>query len=737
MVFFCRWILGKWQNSSNGYRSLISEHFGKTTGGADGERIRRRQIAQSASESRSTMTRRTFLWVLLTLVLPCSSEEGVDGVRAECLCEGPSCSSGERCFGQQCFASLSLLNGTTVFERGCIIGGDEDRSLLCGKPPTPELVVECCLGDLCNANVSLQFPGKDVELSAGRPVLRDQECVCEGGSCEPGRRCAGQQCFSSLNVTDGATVQLKGCLRDDEEGRATCATPPSSVYVVRCCQGHLCNMNVTVQVQGKEKEKKRPTDEEHECVCEGSSCVSGSRCRGSLCFSSLTVNNGMLVYQKGCFKVYEQSTMTCKTPPSSEQRVECCYGHLCNMNITVELPVKVDDLSSYNVTTLTMAIVAPIIVLIILSTVAILIFRRVHRNQMERLTSRDAEYGTIDGLIASNVGESTLADLLDHSCTSGSGSGLPFLVQRTVARQITLNECVGKGRYGEVWRGQWQGESVAVKIFSSRDEKSWFRETEIYNTVLLRHDNILGFIASDMTSRNSSTQLWLITHFHEMGSLYDYLQLSTLDASSSLRMALSIASGLAHLHVEIFGTQGKPAIAHRDLKSKNILVKKNGQCCIADLGLAVMHFQDTNELDVGNNPKVGTKRYMAPEVLDDSIQMDCFESFKRVDIWALGLVLWEVARRTVSNGIVEDYKPPFHDVVPSDPSFEDMKKVVCVDQQRPNIPNRWFSDPTLSSLAKLMKECWYQNPSARLTSLRIKKTLTKIDNSLDKIKTDI
>lgn len=43
-----------------------------------------------------------------------------------------------------------------------------------------------------------------------------------------------------------------------------------------------------------------------------------------------------------------------------------------------------------------------------------------------------------------------------------------------------------------MWRGQWQGENVAVKIFSSRDEKSWFRETEIYNTVLLRHENILG-----------------------------------------------------------------------------------------------------------------------------------------------------------------------------------------------------------------------------------------------------
>ncbi|TKS67282.1 Activin receptor type-1 [Collichthys lucidus] len=728
---------------------------------------------------RSTMTAGDmFLLVVIVMVLPCSSLEG--NVRnSECLCDGASCSSGDRCFGQQCFTSQSILNGTTVLQKGCI-EANEEGLLRCGSLPTPELVVTCCYGDLCNMNVSLQSPLKDIELSAGRPVLRDQDCVCEGGVCERDRRCSGQQCFSSLKMIDGVAVQQKGCLRDDEEGRATCAMPPSSAHVVKCCQGHLCNMNVTVQASGKEEEVKAPIREEHECVCEGSSCASGNRCMGHQCFSSLTVSTGSLVYQKGCFKVYEQSTLTCKTPPSTEQIVECCHGHLCNMNSTVELPVKeeratpsavklsvttvldgfrwpglhlcvvtllapyktemgedADELSNYSATTLAIVIVAPIVVLIVLSAIAILVFRRIHHNQMERLTSRDAEYGTIDGLIASNVGESTLADLLDHSCTSGSGSGLPFLVQRTVARQITLNECVGKGRYGEVWRGQWQGESVAVKIFSSRDEKSWFRETEIYNTVLLRHENILGFIASDMTSRNSSTQLWLITHFHEMGSLYDYLQLSTLDASSCLRMALSIASGLAHLHVEIFGTQGKPAIAHRDLKSKNILVKKNGQCCIADLGLAVMHFQDTNELDVGNNPKVGTKRYMAPEVLDDSIQMDCFESYKRVDIWALGLVLWEIARRTVSNGIVEDYKPPFHDVVPSDPSFEDMKKVVCVDQQRPNIPNRWFSDPTLTSMAKLMKECWYQNPSARLTALRIKKTLTKIDNSLDKIKTDI
>lgn len=189
-----------------------------------------------------------------------------------------------------------------------------------------------------------------------------------------------------------------------------------------------------------------------------------------------------------------------------------------------------------------------------------------------------------------------------------------------------------------------------MKIFSSRDEASWARESEIFNTVLLRHENILGFLASDMTSRNSCTQLWLITHYHEHGSLYDYLNRSSLDKETMVRIMHSAAAGLVHLHTEIFGTQGKPAIAHRDIKSKNILVKKGLSCAIADLGLAVMHSQTSNYIDFGSNPKVGTKRYMAPELLDESINTDCFESYKRVDVYAFGLVLWEIARRCISGG---------------------------------------------------------------------------------------
>ena len=241
-------------------------------------------------------------------------------------------------------------------------------------------------------------------------------------------------------------------------------------------------------------------------------------------------------------------------------------------------------------------------------------------------------------------------ELMDMTVTSGSGSGLPFLIQRTVARTIKITELIGNGRYGQVYLGYYQGEPVAVKKFFSRDEKSWCRETEIYNTLLLRHDNILGFFASDMVSNNGVTELWLITQYHQFGSLYDFLMQEAVSPKVMLQMAISMCSGLAHLHTELFGTQAKPAIAHRDMKTKNVLVKNNMTCCIADFGLAV--FKNMNEMNIPTNPKQGTKRYMAPEILNETVNMKSFESFKHVDVYALGLILWELCRRStgVSGG---------------------------------------------------------------------------------------
>ncbi len=74
------------------------------------------------------------------------------------------------------------------------------------------------------------------------------------------------------------------------------------------------------------------------------------------------------------------------------------------------------------------------------------------------------------------------------------------------------------------------------------------------------------------------------------------------------------------------------------------------------------------------------------------MNMSSFDAYKRVDMYAFALVLWELCCRTAANGIAEEYQAPFQDVVPSDPSFEEMRKVVCVDGYRPEIPNRWSSD---------------------------------------------
>ncbi|XP_051552762.1 TGF-beta receptor type-1-like isoform X2 [Myxocyprinus asiaticus] len=424
------------------------------------------------------------------------------------------------------------------------------------------------------------------------------------------------------------------------------------------------------------------------CYCER--CLNRTCNTTGMCFAFVSKSDGQIVtHEAHCIEQDDllppDRPFQC-APYNNGMHPHCCNTHMCNKNPKVipELPdAKPQSLSPV---ALAAMIAVPIC---ILSFVLVLLLYICHKGSIIHHRVPSEEDPTVDHPFLADG--TTLKDLIYDMTTSGSGSGLPLLVQRTIARTIILQESIGKGRFGEVWRGRWRGEEVAVKIFSSREERSWFREAEIYQTVMLRHENILGFIAADNKDNGTWTQLWLVSDYHEHGSLFDYLNRYTVTVEGMIKLSLSAASGLAHLHMEIVGTQGKPAIAHRDLKSKNILVKKSGTCCIADLGLAVRHDSATDTIDIAPNHRVGTKRYMAPEVLDDTINMKHFESFKRADIYALGLVFWEIARRCSIGGIHEDYQHPYYDLVPSDPSVEDMKRVVCDQKLRANIPNRWQS----------------------------------------------
>ena len=89
-------------------------------------------------------------------------------------------------------------------------------------------------------------------------------------------------------------------------------------------------------------------------------------------------------------------------------------------------------------------------------------------------------------------------------------------------------------------------------------------------------------------------------------------------------------------------------------------------------------------MDIPFNNKVGTKRYMAPELLDETINESMFDCWKMADVYSLGLVFWELGRRCRGRDPDPDtgYQMPYHDNVNSDPSMEEMKEVPENNEKR-------------------------------------------------------
>ncbi|KFM68339.1 Bone morphogenetic protein receptor type-2, partial [Stegodyphus mimosarum] len=128
---------------------------------------------------------------------------------------------------------------------------------------------------------------------------------------------------------------------------------------------------------------------------------------------------------------------------------------------------------------------------------------------------------------------------------------------------------------------------------------------------------------------------------------------------------------------------------------------------------------------------VGTLRYMAPEILEGAVNLrDCESSLKQTDVYALGLVMWEIASRCsdLFQGVeVPPYKQPFEAEVGLDPTMEQMQSLVAKLKARPLFPDIWKgTNPAIRSLKETIEDCWDQDAEARLTTLCVKERLMEL-----------
>jgi len=66
-------------------------------------------------------------------------------------------------------------------------------------------------------------------------------------------------------------------------------------------------------------------------------------------------------------------------------------------------------------------------------------------------------------------------------------------------------------------------------------------------------------------------------------------------------------------------------------------------------------------------------------------------------------------------GLCEEYQLPYYDMVPADPTHEEMRRVVAIERRRPDIANRWQSNEVI--ISSLIDACSHSSMGATLLEL--------------------
>ncbi|XP_055496801.1 mitogen-activated protein kinase kinase kinase 9 [Leucoraja erinacea] len=267
--------------------------------------------------------------------------------------------------------------------------------------------------------------------------------------------------------------------------------------------------------------------------------------------------------------------------------------------------------------------------------------------------------------------------------------------------ELQLEEIIGIGGFGKVYRGIWRLEEVAVKA-ARQDPDEDISQTianvkqEAKLFAMLKHPNIIDLQGVCLKEPN----LCLIMEFARGGSLNRVLAGKKIPPHILVNWAVQIARGMNYLHEEAI-----VPIIHRDLKSSNILISEkvendglnNKTLKITDFGLA-REWHKTTKMSAA-----GTYAWMAPEVIRSSMFS------KGSDVWSYGVLLWELLTGEV----------PFRGIDGLAVAYG-----VAMNKLALPIPS---TCPELFS--KLMEDCWNTDPHSRPSFVCILEKLTAIEES--------
>jgi formylglycine-generating enzyme required for sulfatase activity len=215
--------------------------------------------------------------------------------------------------------------------------------------------------------------------------------------------------------------------------------------------------------------------------------------------------------------------------------------------------------------------------------------------------------------------------------------------------RFTLLGLIGQGTYGAVFRAHDDilDREVAIKLprYSASGSSSTVATslTEAKNAARLRHPAIVTVY--DVVPLDDGT-LFVVMEYVEGSTLRDELKAGPVAPERAAALIAQVAEALHYAHTKGF--------VHRDLKPANILIDRLGHPHVADFGLAVHEATRPGR----SGELAGTAPYMAPEqVRGEAHRLD-----GRTDVWALGVILYELlARRRPFTG--PDREKVFEEIV--------------------------------------------------------------------------